>query len=175
MPNPQQPELRRSERNEALSPDATDGRQEARRPMASNGDLGPVPESNRAGHHDDHDQDKPNLDAFAERLGIPPADEPDAFPEGPTPEAAVVDVAVDPLDERSGADVGTPPLLDGPRSPLEPASRASTATRGRPGRDSGTATWGGLVRAGTTVTLGPWIVIGRLAEQARDAIDRRVT
>lgn len=32
--------------------------------------LGPVPERNRAGHHDEHDQDKPDPDAFAECLGI---------------------------------------------------------------------------------------------------------
>ncbi|MGY6499756.1 MAG: hypothetical protein ACXIVQ_02490 [Acidimicrobiales bacterium] len=33
---------------------------------------GPVPVENRPGHHPTEDQDKPDLDAFAERLGVPP-------------------------------------------------------------------------------------------------------
>ena len=32
-----------------------------------------VPEENQAGHHPEHDQDKPDLDAYAERLGIDPS------------------------------------------------------------------------------------------------------
>jgi hypothetical protein len=148
MANPQQPELRRSERNEALSPDATHGRQYARRPLASDGDLGPVPESNRAGHHDEHDQDKPDLDAMAERLGIPPAGEPDAFPE---------------------------PARTAPRTGVARAPRPDTDARSRPEPGSVAARWAGVVRAGATLTFGPWIVIGRLAEHARDAVDRRVS
>lgn len=38
----------------------------------------PVPEEQRPGHHPEHEQDKPDLDAFAERFGIvPEGDEPD--------------------------------------------------------------------------------------------------
>jgi len=34
------------------------------------GDGRTVPEANRTGHHPEVDQDKPDLDAFAERLGV---------------------------------------------------------------------------------------------------------
>ncbi len=72
MPNPQQPELRRSERVPALDPDASEAklsaqRRNRRRPTAPNT---PVPDDQQPGHHPDHDQDKPDLDAFAERLGV---------------------------------------------------------------------------------------------------------
>lgn len=41
-------------------------------------DAGPVPEDNLPGHHPDADQDRPDLDAMAERLGtVPPADRAD--------------------------------------------------------------------------------------------------
>jgi hypothetical protein len=39
------------------------------------GGFGPVPEANRAGHRPKHDQDKPDLDAFAARLGVIPTDD----------------------------------------------------------------------------------------------------
>ena len=36
-------------------------------------DLGPVPEDNQPGHHPPHEQDRPDLDAMAARLGtVPP-------------------------------------------------------------------------------------------------------
>jgi hypothetical protein len=38
--------------------------------------AGPVPEANRPGHHPEHEQDKPDLDAFAERFRHVPAGEP---------------------------------------------------------------------------------------------------
>lgn len=34
--------------------------------------IGPVPEDNRPGHHPEHEQDQPDLDAFARRLSIAP-------------------------------------------------------------------------------------------------------
>ena len=40
-------------------------------------DLGPVPEENQPGHHPPREQDRPDLDAMAARLGaIPPGDRP---------------------------------------------------------------------------------------------------
>lgn len=40
--------------------------------------AGPVPEDNLPGHHPDADQDRPDLDAMAERLGtVPPEDRAD--------------------------------------------------------------------------------------------------
>lgn len=42
-------------------------------------DLGPVPEDNQPGHHPAHEQDQPDLDALAARLGaVPPEERPDA-------------------------------------------------------------------------------------------------
>jgi len=32
--------------------------------------TGPVPDDNQPGHHADHEQDKPDLDAFARKLGV---------------------------------------------------------------------------------------------------------
>ena len=34
--------------------------------------IGPVPEDNQPGHHPEHEQDQPDLDAFARRLSIAP-------------------------------------------------------------------------------------------------------
>ena len=71
MAKPQQAELRRSGRVEALDPDATEAKRSAdrRRPRVDD-PKAPVPEDQRPGHHPDHDQDKPDLDKFAERLGV---------------------------------------------------------------------------------------------------------
>jgi hypothetical protein len=38
-------------------------------------DAGPVPEDNVPGHHPDDEQDRPDLDAMAERLGTKPPEE----------------------------------------------------------------------------------------------------
>ncbi len=70
MPNPQQPELRRSGQVPALNPDASEGELAAQGRPSSDGRVGPAPEEQRPGHHPDHEQDKPDLDAFAERLGV---------------------------------------------------------------------------------------------------------
>lgn len=144
MANPQQPELRRSERNEARSPDATEARQEAQRDSTATADHGPVPEGNRAGHHDEHEQDKPDLDAFAERLGIvPPDQEPAADQE------RVVD--------------REPEVDDAARR----APQSEPSAGGRPG-------WAVVARVGSLVVLEPWIVAGRVAERLRGAIEARL-
>jgi hypothetical protein len=70
---PQQPELRRSELG------ATDDRSaktkiEVDRADEVSGRSGPVPEDNQAGHHPDHEQDKP-VEAMAEALGTKRDDE----------------------------------------------------------------------------------------------------
>lgn len=39
------------------------------------GTTGPVPEANSPGHHPEHDQDRPDLDAFAERFSGRPLDD----------------------------------------------------------------------------------------------------
>lgn len=84
MSNPQQPELGRSRRTPTQDPDAAATVIEAQRPPQTTGPAGPVPEDNQPGHHPPQEQDKPDLDAFAAKLGIP--DETGTVPEAPTPE-----------------------------------------------------------------------------------------
>lgn len=73
MSNPQQPELRRSEKTPATQ-DAwvndVGGAAEA------DEDPARTPEENRPGHHPEREQDQPDLDAFAEALGVRPDDAP---------------------------------------------------------------------------------------------------
>ncbi|MBK5221348.1 MAG: hypothetical protein JJE52_00410 [Acidimicrobiia bacterium] len=71
----QQPEVRRSGRTD-LDPDHVGTAIEVE-PHAPQGSpsRGPVPDDNQPGHHPDHEQDKPDLDAFAEKLGTKPSDE----------------------------------------------------------------------------------------------------
>lgn len=100
MPKPQQPELRRSGRVPALDPDATEAARSADRPAEAT-PSNQVPPEQRPGHRPDDEQDKPDLDAFAERLGTVPQEErTDDDPGGPrqrwrTPaEIAVVGLGV---------------------------------------------------------------------------------
>jgi len=78
--NPQQPELRRSGKVAALDPDATETDLTAHERPKAKGRTGKVPKEQRPGHKPEQEQDKPDLDAFAERLGI--------VPEGEEPEDA---------------------------------------------------------------------------------------
>ena len=75
MAKPQQPELRRSGRVPALDPDASEAKLSAEQPHRPSDPDGPIPEDQRPGHHPDHEQDKPDLDKFAERMGIVPDEE----------------------------------------------------------------------------------------------------
>jgi hypothetical protein len=77
MSNPQQPELARSRKTPSQDQDAVAAVVEGRTLPETGGPGGPVPEDNQPGHHPAEEQDKPDLDAFAERLGITdaPADE----------------------------------------------------------------------------------------------------
>ena len=78
MAKPQQPELRRSGTVPALDPDATEAVLSAQDDPKTSTSRGEVPEEQRPGHHPADEQDKPDLAAFAERLGIPTeGDEPD--------------------------------------------------------------------------------------------------
>ena len=71
MSRPQQPELARSAKTD-LDPDHVEtGLQGQKRPE-SGGETGPVPAENQPGHHPSEEQDKPDLDAFAARLGTDP-------------------------------------------------------------------------------------------------------
>ena len=64
MPNPQQPELRRSGHNAVVAAEETRTKLPAVGPPGVGGDTGPVPEDNLPGHHPGEDQDKPDGDDF---------------------------------------------------------------------------------------------------------------
>jgi hypothetical protein len=70
MSNPQQPEIARSRKTPAQDQDAVAGVLEGQEHPGSGGPSGPVPVDNQPGHHPAHEQDKPDLHAFAERLGV---------------------------------------------------------------------------------------------------------
>src|SRR5919206_1299096 len=70
MSNPQQPELARSRKVPHQDQDAASAAVEARRATDAGGPSGPVPPENQPGHHPPEEQDKPDLNAFAEKLGI---------------------------------------------------------------------------------------------------------
>ncbi len=70
MANPQQPELRRSGRVPALDPDASEAKLSAQDRPQTGGVVGDAPPEQQPGHHPEHDQDKPDPDEFAARLGV---------------------------------------------------------------------------------------------------------
>ena len=73
MPQPQQPELRRSGETPAVDDHAkTTTGIGAPGGSAADERLN-VPEENQPGHHPEREQDKPDPDAFADRLGIDPS------------------------------------------------------------------------------------------------------
>jgi len=71
MARPQQPELARSAKTD-LDPDHVETGLQGQKMPAAGGETGPVPPENQPGHHPPKDQDKPDLDAFAARLGTDP-------------------------------------------------------------------------------------------------------
>ena len=71
MARPQQPELARSAKTD-LDPDHIETGLQGQPTPKSGGETGPVPPENQPGHHPAKEQDKPDLDAFAARLGTDP-------------------------------------------------------------------------------------------------------
>jgi hypothetical protein len=71
MSRPQQPELARSAKTD-LDPDHVETGLQGQRKPKSGGETGPVPPENAPGHHPPKEQDKPDLDAFAAKLGTDP-------------------------------------------------------------------------------------------------------
>lgn len=111
MAKPQQAELRRSGFVPALDPDATSSELEAHERPGTSGRTGPVPEDQRPGHHPDQEQDKPDLDKFAARLGIVAEDE-----EPPTAPHVEEDSTVTRLED-------APSNRSKPKAPAAPAPR----------------------------------------------------
>ena len=70
MANPQQPELARSRKVPHQDQDAASAAVEGQRQPGADGPRGPVPPENQPGHHPPEEQDKPDLDAFAEKMGV---------------------------------------------------------------------------------------------------------
>ena len=68
MARPQQPELARSAKTD-LDPDHVETGLQGQKQPSTGGETGPVPPENQPGHHPAKEQDKPDLDAFAARLG----------------------------------------------------------------------------------------------------------
>jgi hypothetical protein len=71
MARPQQPELARSAKTD-LDPDHVETGLQGQKAPTAGGETGPVPPENQPGHHPPTEQDKPDLDAFAARLGTDP-------------------------------------------------------------------------------------------------------
>jgi hypothetical protein len=72
MARPQQPELARNAKTD-LDPDHIETGLQGVKTPKSGGETGPVPPDNQPGHHPPKEQDKPDLDAFAARLGTDPS------------------------------------------------------------------------------------------------------
>jgi hypothetical protein len=68
MARPQQPELARSAKTD-LDPDHIETGLQGQKAPATGGETGPVPAENQPGHHPPKEQDKPDLDAFAAKIG----------------------------------------------------------------------------------------------------------
>jgi hypothetical protein len=71
MARPQQPELARSAKTD-IDPDHVETGLQGQPTPATGGETGPIPPENQPGHHPPKEQDKPDLDAFAARLGTDP-------------------------------------------------------------------------------------------------------
>lgn len=69
MSNPQQPELGRSRKTPAQDQDAVAGVLDGQPDIGADAPRGPVPAENQPGHHPAQEQDKPDISAFAEKLG----------------------------------------------------------------------------------------------------------
>lgn len=67
----QRPEVGRSGHTD-LNPDHTAEVLDGRDPPSSSGETGPVPADNQPGHRPETDQDRPDPDAMADRLGVEP-------------------------------------------------------------------------------------------------------
>jgi hypothetical protein len=95
MSNPQQPELARSRKTPAQDQDAVAGVIEGQRQPTTEGPSGPMPADNQPGHHPAEEQDKPDLNAFAAKLGVveAPAEEGAAGDEQASPSGRSIPTA----------------------------------------------------------------------------------
>ena len=68
MARPNSSNLRPSATTPAFESHSPASHVDAHARPSARGESGPVPEENSPGHHPEHDQDKPDLDAFAARF-----------------------------------------------------------------------------------------------------------
>jgi hypothetical protein len=132
MANPQQPELRRSGKVAALDPDATETDLTAHDRPKRKGGTRKVPAEQRPGHHPEVEQDKPDLDAFAERLGIvPEGEEPADAPRVEDDDGSTVTRIADaPSRQRAAAGTAASKATSSKASaPRRAAAKASTPRR----------------------------------------------
>ena len=131
MARPQQPELARSGKTD-LDPDHVATGLEGQPIPPSGGETGPIPVDNQPGHHPAKEQDKPDLDAFAARLGTDPtAPSATNARKPPRPKAAPVKGTASKATPTTTTPSKAPPTKAAPaKGPAGPPSRpASTSTR----------------------------------------------
>ncbi|HEV7686411.1 MAG TPA: hypothetical protein VGQ80_07575 [Acidimicrobiia bacterium] len=126
MARPQQPELARSGKTD-LDPDHVETGLEGQPIPPSGGETGPIPVDNQPGHHPAKEQDKPDLDAFAARLGTDPtAPSATNARKPPRPKAAPVKGTA----SKAAPSKAAPSKAAPAKGPAGPPSRpASTSTR----------------------------------------------
>ena len=71
MARPQQSEVARTAETD-IEPDHVATGLHGQPPPTTGGETGPIPADNQPGHHPAKEQDKPDLDAFAAKLGADP-------------------------------------------------------------------------------------------------------
>jgi hypothetical protein len=125
MSRPQQPELARSAKTD-LDPDHVEtGLQGQPKPKAG-GATGPVPPENEPGHHPPKEQDKPDLDAFAAKLGTDPkAQGATSARKATRPKAAPAKAASRPAAQKESP--AAPPKVE-----ATPAKRTAAAPTAQP-------------------------------------------
>jgi hypothetical protein len=94
--------------------------------------VGPVPEENQPGHQPAEDQDKPDLDQFAKRFGIPPENDAsrEQAPSAEVPVADVIDLTQERFEASDAAEVRIverSPVVDAPRMAPEPVTLGPVA------------------------------------------------
>ena len=124
MVNPQQPELRRSERG-ATSDDAAKERLSAPQEAPGGNALGQVPEDNQPGHHPPVEQDKPSGADFVAKMHALAQE--DSY-EAPSPENEVLDLT---QLEPTAADVRADRVAQAVTKPLAVAGSLLQKVRDR--------------------------------------------
>jgi hypothetical protein len=129
MARPQQPELARSAKTD-IDPDHVETGLQGQPTPKSGGETGPVPPDNQPGHHPEKEQDKPDLDAFAARLGTDPkAPTATSARKGPRPRATAAKAAKPAPAKPTPAKTASRPATKAQESPAPPPNIAPTPAK----------------------------------------------